>query len=53
MKHFTLTLIVLILTSSSFAQKKFLFDNNHAETAGNADWVIDEDNLVAAQYPTP
>jgi len=34
-------------------QKKFLFDNNHAETAGNEDCVIDEDNNVAARYPTP
>lgn len=33
--------------------KKFLFDAKHAQTAGNADWVIDQDNSVVAQYPTP
>jgi hypothetical protein len=32
---------------------KFLFDASHAETAGNADWVIDEDNSVPKQVPTP
>jgi len=36
-----------------FPQKKFLFDNLHAETAGNADWVIDEDSNVPGRYPTP
>jgi uncharacterized membrane protein len=33
--------------------KKFLFDNTKAETAGNADWVIDEDNNLAKRFPTP
>lgn len=33
--------------------KKFLFDAKHAETAGNADWVIDEDNSTPQQIPTP
>ena len=33
--------------------KKFLFDATHAETAGNADWVIDEDNSVPQRIPTP
>lgn len=33
--------------------KKFLFDASHAETAGNADWVIDEDNNSPQRYPTP
>ena len=33
--------------------KKFLFDNTKAETAGNADWVIDEDNNVPQRIPTP
>lgn len=32
---------------------KFLFDASHAETAGNADWVIDEDSYVPKQIPTP
>ena len=33
--------------------KKFLFDASHAETAGNADWVLDVDNGVVPRYPTP
>jgi hypothetical protein len=32
--------------------KKFLFDAKHAETAGNADWVIDQDNSPQ-RIPTP
>jgi hypothetical protein len=33
--------------------KKFLFDAKKAETAGNADWVIDEDNSTPQRIPTP
>ena len=33
--------------------KKFLFDATHAETAGNADWVIDEDASTPQRIPTP
>lgn len=33
--------------------KKFLFDATKAETAGNADWVIDEDNSTPQRTPTP
>ena len=33
--------------------KKFLFDATKAETAGNADWVIDEDGGVPQRIPTP
>ena len=33
--------------------KKFLYDGSHAETAGNADWVPDEDNNVVQRIPTP
>jgi hypothetical protein len=39
--------------NNSFAVKDFLFDNTKAETAGNADWVIDEDNGLAKRLPTP
>jgi hypothetical protein len=35
------------------APKKFLFDAKHAQTAGNADWVIDEDNNTPQRIPTP
>jgi len=33
--------------------KKFLFDAKHGQTFGNADWVIDQDNAVISQNPTP
>lgn len=33
--------------------KKFLFDATKAETAGNADWVIDEDGSNPQRIPTP
>jgi hypothetical protein len=33
--------------------KKFLFDATKAETAGNADWVVDEDNNTPHRIPTP
>lgn len=36
-----------------YASNFFLFDNTKAETAGNADWVIDEDNGLAKRLPTP
>lgn len=39
--------------SSGGKAKKFLFDATKAETAGNADWVIDEDNGTPQQLPTP
>jgi hypothetical protein len=41
-----LSLVILMLISSSIllnAQVKILFDATKAETAGNADWVIDSD----------
>lgn len=33
--------------------KRFLFDASQGETAGNADWVIDEDNSTPQRIPTP
>ncbi len=55
MKIILLTLIIGFYSlSNSFATpKKFLFDANKAQTAGNADWVIDEDNHTAGRFPTP
>lgn len=41
------------ITSSALAVKKFLFDASQGETAGNADWVIDEDNSTPQRIPTP
>ena len=38
------------LTATS---KKFLFDATKSETAGNADWVIDEDSNIPQRIPTP
>lgn len=46
MKYKILILIFsLFFALSSKAQKKFLFDATKAETAGNADWVIDADQF--------
>ncbi|MES1249491.1 MAG: hypothetical protein ABUL46_02345, partial [Chitinophaga rupis] len=38
---------------STGSGKKFLFDATKAETAGNADWVIDEDGRAPRRMPTP
>jgi uncharacterized membrane protein len=38
--------------SAPLAQKKYLFDATKAETAGNADWVIDQD-ASPQRIPTP
>ena len=39
--------------STGGTAKKFLIDAGHAETAGNADWVMDVDAGVVSRYPTP
>src|SRR5689334_7003972 len=44
---FAAFLALSFAAAPSLAAKKALFDNSHAETAGNADWVIDNDQ------PTP
>lgn len=41
------------VSTASSSGKKFLFDATHAETAGNADWVIDEDGSIPQNIPTP
>lgn len=41
-KYLTIGL-ALFMTGSIFAQKKILFDNTKAESASNADWVVDAD----------
>lgn len=38
-----LGLSALLAATPGLAARKALFDNTHAETAGNADWVIDSD----------
>ncbi len=50
--------VVFALLSCRFALPEtraasFLFDATHAETAGNADWVIDADNNIPQRIPTP
>lgn len=40
-------------TGGGSGVKKFLFDASQGETAGNADWVIDEDNSNPQRIPTP
>jgi hypothetical protein len=41
-----LVLALLAAIPANAAQKKALFDNTHAETAGNADWQLDTDQPV-------
>lgn len=43
--------IINNLTTSG--PKRVLFDAKHAQTAGNADWVIDQDNSTPQRIPTP
>lgn len=46
--------IALTATPAHAQQKIVLFDAMHAQTAGNADWTLDEDSCGTAQrYPTP
>ena len=55
MKRSLLALISLVFTLTLIAQQKsILFDAKHAQTAGNADWTLDEDSCGTAQrFPTP
>lgn len=55
MKRLLLTLLVFLIATTALAQQKsVLFDAKHAQTAGNADWVLDEDSCGTAQrFPTP
>ncbi len=45
-------LVILVGSRSTTEAASFLFDASHAETASNADWVIDEDSS-AQRFPTP
>jgi len=47
MKSFIFLVSLTLSVTSLIAQQKILFDNTKSETAGNADWVIDNDQ------PTP
>ena len=53
MKKIFFVITILLFASTSYCvPKKFLFDATKAETAGNADWVIDEDSSPQ-RFPTP
>jgi hypothetical protein len=39
--------------NAAAVQKKFLFDATKAQTAGNADWILDADNGTIKRFPTP
>ncbi len=41
------------INASSTTGKRFLFDATKAENAGNADWLLDQDNGTAQRIPTP
>ena len=46
-RRFALVLSALLfLAVPAHAAKKVLFDNAHAETAGNADWIVDNDQPI-------
>ncbi len=45
MKQIFIFVFAVIASISGFSQTKILFDATKAETAGNADWVIDADNF--------
>lgn len=49
----TSSALSFVIKSTSGTKKRFLFDATKAETAGNADWVIDEDNSKPQRIPTP
>ncbi|MGZ5025193.1 MAG: hydrolase, partial [Chthoniobacterales bacterium] len=48
----TFVVVLLCLFAGKALAASFLFDATHAETAGNADWVIDEDSSPQ-RFPTP
>jgi hypothetical protein len=51
---FLVILVLLVATAAAAQQKTILFDAAHAQTAGNADWTLDEDSCGTAQrFPTP
>ena len=53
LKIFVVLIAMHVCLGKAVAQKKFLFDATKAETAGNADWVIDEDSNIPGRFPTP
>src|SRR6267142_1704806 len=48
------SLVLLLPAAAKAQQKTILFDAAHAQTAGNADWTLDEDSCgIAQRFPTP
>ena len=43
----------IVRSAARTGSVKFLFDATKAETAGNADWVLDADNGTPQRMPTP
>jgi hypothetical protein len=39
--------------NKSLVAKKFLFDATKAQTAGNADWILDANSGTISRFPTP
>lgn len=52
---FSFALVAVLFSFNASAQQKtVLFDAAHAQTAGNADWTLDEDSCgIAQRLPTP
>lgn len=49
-----LLLLAFVSLPLAAQQKSVLFEAGHAQTAGNADWTLDEDSCgIAQRYPTP
>jgi hypothetical protein len=53
LRSFIVLALVSLLAFAKATAATFLFDASHAETAGNADWVIDEDSGNPQRIPTP
>jgi hypothetical protein len=54
MRKLALILALIVSPFAAAQQKSILFDAAHAQTAGNADWTLDEDSCGTAQrFPTP
>ncbi len=51
MKTIFIPILLVFFGTTSFSQTKILFDATKAETAGNADWVIDADNFNLGYNP--
>lgn len=49
----TSAIIAFAIKAPVSTTRRFLFDATKAETAGNADWVIDEDSNIPQRTPTP